>query len=123
MGATTPEFLTKGYAPNGSIAVDTLVECLHISKIELAAAAGLPREAVSKKSRIDSLRTQRRLGEVVEIINRVLPWTGTVQSAFAWYRSQPLPSFGDLTAEDLVKAGRGEAVRNYLSRVAAGGYT
>lgn len=116
-------FLAKGYGPDGMIAVDELVKYLHVNKTELAAAAGLPRDAVSKKSRLDSLRTQRRLGEVVEIINRVLPWTGTVQAAFAWYRSQPLPSFGGLTAEDLVKGGRGEAVRNYLSRVAVGGYT
>ena len=116
-------FLAKGYGRDGMIAVDELVKHLHINKTELAAAAGLPRDAVSKKSRLDSLRTQRRLGEIVEIINRVLPWTGTVQAAFAWYRSQPLPSFGGLTAEDLVKTGRGEAVRACLSRVAVGGYT
>ncbi len=116
-------FLAKGYGRDGMIAVDELVKQLHVNKTELAAAAGLPRDAVSKKSRLGSLRTQRRLGEIVEIINRVIPWTGTVQAAFAWYRSQPLPSFGGLTAEDLVKAGRGEAVRAYLSRVAVGGYT
>ena len=116
-------FLAKGYGRDEMIAVDELVAYLHVNKTELAAAAGLPRDAVSKKSRLGSLRTQRRLGEIVEIINRVIPWTGTVQAAFAWYRSQPLPSFGGLTAEDLVKAGRGEAVRAYLSRVAVGGYT
>lgn len=116
-------FLAKGYGRDGMIAVDELVKQLNVNKTELAAAAGLPRDAVSKKSRLGSLRTQRRLGEIVEIINRVIPWTGTVQAAFAWYRSQPLPSFGGLTAEDLVKAGRGEAVRAYLSRVAVGGYT
>ncbi|MCC5865931.1 MAG: XRE family transcriptional regulator [Wenzhouxiangella sp.] len=120
---STTDFIAKGYSPDGSIAVDDLIKYLHINKTELAAAAGLPREAVSKRSRVSSLRTQRRLGEMVEIINRILPWVGTVQTAFAWYRSQPLRSFGDLTAEDLVKAGRGEVVRNYLSRVAAGGYT
>ena len=122
MGANV-NLLHQGYAPNGSIAVDALVGYLHITKTELAAAAGLPREAVSKKARLNSQKTQRRLGEVVEIVNRVLPWIGTVQAAFAWYRAQPLPSFGRLTAEDLVKAGRGESVRNYLPRVAAGGYT
>ena len=59
---------------------------------------------------------------LVEIINRVRPWAGSVQQAFAWYRSQPLPSFGDQTAEDLVKQGRAEAVKTYLSRLAVGGY-
>ena len=42
--------------------------------------------------------------------------------AFAWFRSQPLPSFGDKTAEDLVKEGRAEDVKKYLSRIADGGY-
>lgn len=107
---------------NGLIVADDLAKCLHINKVELAAAAGLPRDVVSRKSRVDS-RTQRRLGEIVEVIHRVLPWAGTVQFAFAWYRSQPLPSFGSLTAEDLVKAGRVEALRGYLSRIAAGGNT
>jgi hypothetical protein len=45
-----------------------------------------------------------------------------VQQAFAWYRSQPIPSFGDQTGEDLVRAGRGEHVLGYLSRIAAGGF-
>jgi len=45
-----------------------------------------------------------------------------VPQAFAWYRSQPIPSFGQQTAEDLVKEGRAEDVRRYLSRIAIGGY-
>jgi hypothetical protein len=52
----------------------------------------------------------------------VLPWAGSVLAAYAWYRSQPLPSFGDMTAEDLVRAGRANDVRGYLSRIAVGGY-
>jgi hypothetical protein len=39
-----------------------------------------------------------------------------------WYQTQPLPSFGDLTAEELVKQGKLEAVKRYLSRVVSGGY-
>lgn len=120
--ATSPEFLSHSLGPDGTVVVDQLVKDLHITKAELAAASGLSRDAVSKTARLKSRRTQKRLGEVVEIINRVLPWAGSVQAAFAWYRSQPLPGFGDQTAEDLVKAGRGEAVRQYLSRIAVGGY-
>ena len=122
MTATT-HFGAKEYKRNGLIVADDLAKCLHNNKIELAAAAGLPRDAVSRVSRVNSRRTQRRLGEIVEVIHRVLPWAGTVQFAFAWYRSQPLPSFGSLTAEDLVKAGRIEALRGYLTRIAAGGNT
>jgi hypothetical protein len=43
-------------------------------------------------------------------------------NAFAWYRSQPLPSFGDQTAEDLVKKGRAGVVKSYLNRIAVGSY-
>jgi hypothetical protein len=42
--------------------------------------------------------------------------------AYAWYRSEPIPSFGDLTAEDLVKRGMSEAVIEYIARIAEGGY-
>ena len=58
----------------------------------------------------------------MEIINRVAQWSGSDERAFAWFRSQPLPSFGDKTAEDLVKEGRTDAVKAYLSRIAGGGY-
>nr|WP_296809298.1 hypothetical protein [Thiocapsa sp.] len=32
-----------------------------------------------------------------------------------------MPSFGDRAAEDLVKDGRAQAVKEYLSRIAEGG--
>jgi len=95
---------------------------LRVSRAELAAASGLSREAVSKTARLRSPSTQRRLREMVEVITRVLPWAGSVPQAFAWYRAQPIPSFGDQTAEDLVKEGRAEAVKAYFARIAVGGY-
>ncbi len=63
-----------------------------------------------------------RLRDLAEILSRATPWAGSIQLAYAWYRSQPPPSFGDQTAEDLVKQGRAEAVKSYLSRIAVGGY-
>ena len=101
---------------------DHLSELLHITKSELAAASGLSREAVSKTSRLRAPATQARLREVVQVLNRILPWCGSVQQAFAWYRSQPIPAFGDQTAENLVRQGRAEHVLSYLSGIAAGGY-
>ena len=95
---------------------------MHITKSELALAAGLSRDAVSKAARSGSVVTQARLREVSEIINRVIPWAGSELAAYAWYRSQPLPSFGDATAEELVRQGLGEKVRAYLGRIAAGGF-
>ncbi|WP_019054229.1 antitoxin Xre/MbcA/ParS toxin-binding domain-containing protein [Sphingobium xenophagum] len=106
----------KGVSP------DRLSAALHITKSELALAAGLSRDAVSKAARTGSVVTQARLREVSEIINRVIPWAGSELAAYAWYRSQPLPSFGDATAEELVRQGLGEKVRAYLGRIAAGGF-
>lgn len=106
----------KGVSP------DRLSAALHITKSELALAAGLSRDAVSKAARSNSVVTQARLREMSEIINRVIPWAGSELAAYAWYRSQPLPSFGDATAEELVRQGLGEKVRAYLGRIAAGGF-
>jgi len=115
-------FLSHVIGQSGYVEADRLSGELRISKSELANATGLDRDAVSKNARLKGRSTQARLRDLVEIINRVLPWAGSVQQAFAWYRAQPIPSFGDQTAEDLVKEGRAEAVKKYLSRIAAGGY-
>ena len=115
-------FLDEVISREGLVEPDRLSAMLRITKGELAAASGLSRDAVSKTRRLHAPATQARLREVAEIVNRILPWCGSVQQAFAWYRSQPIPSFGDQTAEDLVRAGRAEHVMRYLSRIAVGGY-
>jgi uncharacterized protein (DUF2384 family) len=107
---------------DGRIEPGRLIHELRITKSELASALGLSRDSVSKLSRLKGRATQTRLRDVAEIISRVLPWAGSVPQAFAWYRAQPIPSFGDQTPEDLVKEGRAEAVKAYLSRIAVGGY-
>jgi len=107
---------------DGTVDIGRLTDALHASKSQLSYASGLSRDAISKTARLRAPATQARLREMVEILNRVLPWCGSLPQAFAWYRSQPLPSFGDVTAEALVKRGRAEAVREYLDRIAEGGY-
>jgi hypothetical protein len=109
-------FLSEVSGENG-VSAERLSAALHI-----ALAAGLSRDAVSKTTRRGSVATQSRLREMSELINRVIPWAGSELAAYAWYRSQPLPSFGDATAEELVRLGQGERVRTYLGRIAAGGF-
>lgn len=115
-------FLANVIDGDGLVKTDWLSNELHITKTELASASGLSRDSVSKATRLRARATQSRLKDVAEIINRVLPWAGSVPQAFAWYRAQSLPSFGDRTPEDLVKEGRAEAVKSYLSRIALGGF-
>ncbi len=120
--AATYKFLGQVMSPRGLVGANRLVDVLHITKKELAATTGLSIDAVSKRARIEGRSTQARLRAVAEIINRVSAWSGSPGQAFAWFRSQPLASFGDKTAEDLVKEGRAEDVKAYLSRIADGGY-
>jgi hypothetical protein len=122
MSTARVELLSDVFTDWGTVATDRLAQVLHITKAELANATGLSRDAVSKRARLSSHQTQTRLRDTVEIIQRVARWTGSVGHAFAWFRAQPLPSFGDETAEDLAKEGRSQAVKDYLSRIAEGGF-
>ncbi|MBK1707073.1 MbcA/ParS/Xre antitoxin family protein [Halochromatium glycolicum] len=114
--------LTSVLSNAGLIDTDRLATQLHVTKAELACLTGLSRDAVTKRARSSAPKTQQRLRDTVDIINRATPWAGSTARAFAWFRSQPLPSFGDKTAEDLLKEGRAQAVKDYLSRIADGGY-
>lgn len=116
------DFLGEVVGSDGLVAIDRLADALRASKGDLAVATGLSRDAVSKTARARNRATQARLRDLVEILNRVRPWAGSIPQAYAWYRAQPLPSFGDQTPEDLVKQGRAESVKRYLSRIAVGGY-
>ncbi len=115
-------FMADVMGDGGLIAADRVTDLLHITRRELASAMGLSRDTVAKSARVSAPAAQSRLRDMVEILNRVEPWAGSPMQAFAWYRCQPIPSFGDQTAEALVKEGRAEAVKSYLDGIAVGGY-
>jgi transcriptional regulator with XRE-family HTH domain len=102
--------------------LDPLAEALHLTRQELAQSGGISRDAISKPARRNAPATTARMHDLAEILNRAAAWAGSLQQGYAWYRGQPLPSFGDQTAEDLVRQGRADAVKSYLSRIAVGGY-
>ena len=104
------------------ISPNLVAEALRTHKVEVAKTLGLPRDALSRKDRIQSVRTQTRLREMIEILNMVEPLMGSPLTAYAWYRSEPIPSFGGSTAEQLVRDGKADLVRSYLDRMKAGGY-
>lgn len=54
------------------------------------------------------------------IIQRVRPRFATAAEAEAWYASTPLPGLSGLTARELVDAGRGDEVLEYVAAVDAG---
>ncbi len=108
------------FADEGFFAPRKIARELRTTSEEVARSAGLGRDAVQRKERIRSDRTQRRLREMVEILNKVAPRFGSVMMAYAWYRSEPLPGFSGQTPMHLVLSGRADEVLEYIDAVDAG---
>ena len=106
----------------GPIEAAQVADTFGMSIGQLAETVGLPREAVYKSGRARAGKTQSRMREMLEIINRVSEWAGGQQQAMAWYRAEPIPAFGARTAESLVKSGPAGALRDYLDHLALGGF-
>ncbi len=95
---------------------------LRTTKAEIAGTLGLGRDAFSRASRIRARKTQVRLRQMLEILNRVEGQTGSPLAAYAWFRGEPLPGFGGATADLLLREGKADQVHAYLDSVVAGGY-
>ena len=108
------------YADDGLFAPRKIASAFRTTSEEVARTAGLGRDAVQRKDRVRSDKTQRRLREMVEIINKAEPRFGSALMAYAWYRSQPLSGFSGQTAMQLVKQGRADEVLDYIDSVDAG---
>ncbi|MBV9882063.1 MAG: DUF2384 domain-containing protein [Sphingomonadaceae bacterium] len=108
------------YADGGLFAPGKIASAFRTTSEEVARSAGLGRDAIQRKDRMRSDKTQRRLREMVEIVNKVEPRFGSALMAYAWYRSEPLPGFSGQTAMQLVKEGRSSEVLDYLDAVDAG---
>src|SRR6266542_1850408 len=96
------------YQDNGLIVPRKIAQAFRTTSEEVARTAGLGKDAVQRKERVRSDRTQRRLREMVEIINKVEPRFGSALMAYAWYRSESLPGFSGQTAMQLVRSGRAD---------------
>lgn len=110
----------ENFAEAGQFAPGRIAEALRTTREEVARTVGLGRDAVTRPERISSAKTQKRLREMVEILNRVEPRFGSSLVAYAWYRSEPLAGFSGLTAMQLVRDGRAGDVMDYIDAVEAG---
>ncbi len=108
------------YADHGLFAPRKIAEALRTTSEEVARTAGLGRDAVQRQERVGSDKTQRRLREMVEVINKLEPRFGSALMAYAWYRSEPLPGFSGQTAMQLVRNGRADDVLDYIDAIDAG---
>ena len=108
------------YAEDGVFAPKKIAATLRTTSEEVARTVGLGKDAVQRKDRVRSDRTQRRLREMIEILNKVEPRFGSSLVAYAWYRSEPLAGFSGQTAMQLVRDGRAADVLDYVDAVDAG---
>ena len=97
-----------------------IADAFRTTSEEVARTAGLGKDAVQRKDRVRSDKTQRRLREMVEIVNKVEPRFGSALMAYAWYRSEPLSGFSGQTAMQQVRDGRAEDVLDYIDAIDAG---
>lgn len=101
----------------------TLVaQALRTTKAEIANTLGLGKDSFMRTSRVRARKTQVRLRQMLEILNRVEAETGSPLAAYAWFRAEPLPGFGGSTPDQLVREGKADYVHAYLDRIMAGGY-
>ena len=99
-----------------------IADALRTTKSEIAGTLGLGKDAFSRASRVRARKTQVRLRQMLEILNRVEAATGSALAAYAWFRAEPLPGFGGATANQLLREGRADHVHAHLDRIMAGGH-
>lgn len=108
------------FAEGGQFEPRKIAAALRTSAEEVAMTVGLGKDALQRRNRISSDKTQRRLRELVEVLNKVEPRFGSELMAYAWYRSEPLPGFDGRTAMQLVQEGKAQQVLEYIDAVDAG---
>ena len=119
-GVITIEF--DAYIEGNLFSPAKIASALRTTKAEISETLGLASDALIRRQRMEATKTQTRLREMLEILNRVEPITGSILGAYAWFRSEPLQGFGGQTPDQLVRAGHANRVHAYLNRVMAGGY-
>ncbi len=106
------------YQSGGMFNPGRIATVLMTTRDEIARTVG--RDAIARAERVRQPRTQRRLREMIEIVNLAAPRFGSAAMAYAWYRSEPLEGFDGLTPMDLVQMGHADWVRDYLAALDAG---
>lgn len=110
------------YLSDSEFSPTKIATTLRTSRREISDTLGLGMDALTRKQRLSSPKTQTRLREMLEILLRVEPETGSMLAAYAWFRSYRIPGFGGQTPDQLVRDGHADWVHRYLNQVAAGGY-
>lgn len=93
-----------------------------VSPVKLAVELGLNVEGLARCAGIgpgiisddDTSAVQRRLQEIVAIIEASTAFTDSIPSSIEWYFQDPLFDRDDRTAQEFIAAGEARLVANYL---------
>lgn len=91
----------------------------------LARFMDIPLQSLKRKERFSQAKVQTRLLEVHAILRRVRPWFDSDQAAWAWYISEPLASFANLTPAEIIKLHKGkgvEGINDFITAKELGGF-
>ncbi len=108
------------FAGGGQFEPRKIAAALRTSAEDVAMTVGLGKDALQLHNRSNSAKTQRRLRELVEVLNKVEPRFGSELLAYAWYRSEPLSGFDGRTVTQLVHEGKAQQVLEYVDAVDVG---
>lgn len=102
------------------IAPKRMAERLRVPMTQLSRLAHVSRNTLTGKA--ESPLVQARLGEIARIIAKAAELSGDEGRAIIWFRHQPIPGFGNKTAEELVEDGHADAVFWHLRGLEEGVY-
>lgn len=109
-------------AARGVAAIDPqrLAATLGVTISDMAELARVHRSSLTRNPA--SPEVQRKLGVVATILSRAADAGGSLDKAVLWFRYQPIAALGQARAADLVAAGEGAAVLQYLDALEHGAY-
>lgn len=101
--------------------IENLIADLGVTPEHFSHYAGIPVESLMN---ISDKNAQSRCNDIFAILSKVRPWFDSSFEGWSWYISQPIPSFGNITAAEVVKKyARGvEAVNDYIVTKEFGGF-
>jgi len=111
----------QDYVEEGAFSPKLISDALFTTQADIAKTLGLSRSAFSHAKRRREGKAQTRLREMLEILSRVVQFTGSPLASYAWFRSESLIGYGGHTASWLVRDGHADYVHAYLDRQAGGG--
>jgi hypothetical protein len=116
------ETLERSYDPRlKALSPDLVAETLHMALSDVARVVDVHRNTLARTP--TSPKVQAGLGMIMRILTDAAELMGgDVGRASVWFRHQPLAGFDHQTAEELVTAGRGQAVLKHLAMLRDGGY-